>query len=200
MKLHLRDWHILLLIMALMVSIGINVGALGRAIADSMMENHPMAITPVSCPDPEISFQVDQTIVREIERAAFRSRALAILAEDKSVIADAIFELSPEYGFQPAQILALIEIESGGDPRAISKTGDYGLMQVNFRTWQRELGLDRRRILEVKYNLRAGLEILRRYHREAGDFWIAVHRYNNGYRGTNPKYLQRAIKAIRRRP
>ncbi|MDD4052457.1 MAG: transglycosylase SLT domain-containing protein [candidate division Zixibacteria bacterium] len=200
MKLHLRGWQILLLIMALMVSIGINVGALGRAVADSIAGNRQMAISPIARPDPEISHQVNQTVIREIERAAFRSRALAILAEDKSAIADAIFELSPEYGFQPAQIMALVEIESGGDPRAISHTGDYGLMQVNLHTWQRELGLDRHRILETKYNLRSGLEILRRYHREAGDFWIAVHRYNNGYRGTDQKYLQKAIRAIRRRP
>jgi soluble lytic murein transglycosylase-like protein len=200
MKLHLRDWHILLLIMALMVSIGINVGALCRVIADSMAQNYHVPVPSIIRQDPEISRQVNQTIVREIERAAFRSRALAILAEDKSAIADAIFEISQEYGFQPAQILALVEIESGGNPRAISYTGDYGLMQVNLRTWQREIGLDRRRILEVKYNLRAGLEILRRYHREAGDFWIAVHRYNNGYRGTDQRYLQKAIKAIRRRP
>jgi soluble lytic murein transglycosylase-like protein len=200
MKLHLRGWQILLLIMALMVSIGINVGTLGRAIADSMARDHPSTVPPIARPDLEISRQVNQTIIREIERAAFRSRALAVLADDKSAIADAIFDLSPEYGFRPAQILALVEIESGGNSRAISNTGDYGLMQVNFRTWQRELGLDRRRILGVKYNLRAGLEILRRYHREAGDFWIAVHRYNNGYRGTDRKYLQRAIKAIRRKP
>jgi len=198
MKLHLRDWQVLALIMALMVSIGINVGALARAVVGTMAGDHSAPVIQIPKLDPEISWQVDQTIIREIERAAFRSRALAILDEEKNRIADAIFELSPEYGFTPAQILALVEIESAGNPRAISKTGDYGLLQVNMRTWQRELRLDRNRILEIKYNLRAGLQILQRYYREAGDFWIAVHRYNNGYRGTDQSYLQRAIKAMRR--
>lgn len=202
MKLHLRDWHILSLIMALLVSIGINIGSIGRAIADGSTEKHPGAVISIARPDPEISRQANQTIVHEIERAAFRSRALAILATDKSQIADAIFELSPEYGFKPAEILALVEIESGGDPKAISATGDFGLLQVNMRTWQRELNLDRRRILEIKYNLRAGLRILQRYYLEAGDFWIAVHRYNNGYLGSNHHYLRkikRAMKAIGRK-
>lgn len=198
MKLHLRDWQILSLIMALLISIGINIGALGRAIAGGSVGNRPGSIAPIGHPAPEISRQANQTIVREIERSAFRSRALGILAEEKSAIVDAIFDLSPEYGFKPAEILAMVEIESGGDPRAISKTGDFGLLQINLRYWQRELQLDRDRILEIKYNLRAGLRILRRYYLEAGGFWIAAHRYNQGYLGTDSSYIRKVIKAIRR--
>jgi len=55
-------------------------------------------------------------------------------------------------------IRAIIQVESSWNPQAISPTGDYGLMQINKRTWQNHYDWDR--ILEPEYNIIVGMEIL----------------------------------------
>lgn len=54
-------------------------------------------------------------------------------------------------------ILSIIQVESGGNPNAVSKTNDYGLMQINKTCWAKYYDFDR--ILEPEYNIQAGIEI-----------------------------------------
>ena len=55
-------------------------------------------------------------------------------------------------------VCAIIQVESGWNANAISSTGDYGLMQINKKTWQNHF--DWNRILEPEYNVNAGIKIL----------------------------------------
>jgi hypothetical protein len=50
---------------------------------------------------------------------------------------------------------AIVMRESKGNPRAISRTGDYGLAQINRRTWQHAPWWDTRKMLEPAYNAAA---------------------------------------------
>lgn len=74
-------------------------------------------------------------------------------------------------------VKAIIHVESRGDSLAVSKTGDYGIMQINKRTWQKVY--DFNRILELEYNITAGYEILKRCLAASnGNMRHALKRYN----------------------
>jgi hypothetical protein len=81
-----------------------------------------------------------------------------------------------------AQLAAAIAMaESGGNPRAVSLTGDYGLWQVNARSWPQ---FEVQRLLEPAYNA-AAMAIIART-RNGWDHW-SVHkngRYKNFLPGT----------------
>ena len=49
--------------------------------------------------------------------------------------------------------------ESGNNPRAISKTGDYGLMQVNYGVWGKEFSISKESLLDPDTNLRIAKQI-----------------------------------------
>jgi hypothetical protein len=81
-----------------------------------------------------------------------------------------------------AQLAAAIAMaESGGNPKAISLTGDYGLWQVNARSWPQ---FDRNRLLEPAYNAKA-MAVIARTSR-GWDHW-SVHK-NGRYK----KFLEAA--------
>lgn len=44
---------------------------------------------------------------------------------------DYLFSVCESYGVEPALVLAMIDTESGFNTNSISKTGDFGLMQIN---------------------------------------------------------------------
>lgn len=44
---------------------------------------------------------------------------------------DYLFSVCESYGVEPALIIAMIDTESGFSTNSISKTGDFGLMQIN---------------------------------------------------------------------
>jgi soluble lytic murein transglycosylase-like protein len=86
----------------------------------------------------------------------------------------------------PELVLAVIEVESAFDAKAISSAGALGLMQV-MPFWTRELGRDDDNLLDPRINIRYGCTILAHYlHQESGDWRRALNRYNgrlhnNGY-------------------
>jgi soluble lytic murein transglycosylase-like protein len=55
-------------------------------------------------------------------------------------------------------VCAIISVESNWNYDVVSPTGDYGLMQINKKTWQNHYDWDR--ILEPEYNVKVGIEIL----------------------------------------
>lgn len=72
-----------------------------------------------------------------------------------------IIEVCDEYGFEPELILAIIQVESGFDASAISKTNDYGLMQINkcnHQGYEKLLGVTD--FLDPKQNILAGVYML----------------------------------------
>jgi soluble lytic murein transglycosylase-like protein len=86
-------------------------------------------------------------------------------------------------------VCGIIEVESNWNEKAISKTGDYGLMQINKRTWQKHFDWDR--ILEPEYNIMVGLYILELcLEKSRGDIFKALIYYNGSCKYP-PKVLKK---------
>ncbi|MCA1772966.1 MAG: lytic transglycosylase domain-containing protein [Halomonas sp.] len=81
-------------------------------------------------------------------------------------------------GLPPELVLALIQVESGFNAKAVSSAGAVGLMQI-MPFWIEELGLPMDDLTNPTRNLRYGCTILAHYLAvEQGDFTHALARYN----------------------
>jgi len=70
------------------------------------------------------------------------------------------------WGIDARIAMAVIHVESRGNPRAVSRTGDYGLFQVNCATWKRAAKLTScRQLLDPARNIMLGTWILSKYQR-----------------------------------
>ena len=90
-------------------------------------------------------------------------------------------------GLDPALVLAVIRAESGGEPRAVSRSGAIGLMQLMPATAAvvaRKLGLEaptRERLFDPETNIRLGTRYLAQLRRQFCDEpWLYVAAYNAG--------------------
>jgi len=89
-------------------------------------------------------------------------------------------------GFSPEFVLAVIRVESGGDPFAISSKGALGLMQLLPTTGQavaREVGLrwdGPETLFDPVVNVRLGVAYLERLRARYGSLSIALTAYNWG--------------------
>jgi len=91
---------------------------------------------------------------------------------------DAIARAALETGLEPALLAAVVEVESGFDPFAVSPKGAAGLMQLMPGT-ARELSLDDP--FDAAANIAAGARWLRRLiDRYQGDLDLALAAYNAG--------------------
>lgn len=93
-----------------------------------------------------------------------------------------MIEMCEKYELPFALALAVAEQESRFNPDAVSKTDDYGLMQinkVNFK-WLREKGIEP---LDYKGNIEAGVLILSEAVKKHGDYGLALMAYNCGDAG-----------------
>jgi soluble lytic murein transglycosylase-like protein len=95
----------------------------------------------------------------------------------------------------PDLVESIIEVESRGDPKAISKCGAIGLMQVNWPVWKSELlkkGITREDLFHPKKNRIAGVYILKKHYRWAkGD----MRKTLQGYSGDARLYYERVVAA-----
>lgn len=94
---------------------------------------------------------------------------------------DLIYAMSGQYAVNPYLVTALIQVESAFNPRAVSRKGARGLMQLMPGT-ARRFGLNKRRDLfnPVK-NLEAGIRYLRWLSdRFSGDAALVLAAYNAG--------------------
>ncbi len=100
-----------------------------------------------------------------------------------------IREKALKYGVDPKLIRAIIMVESGFNPRAVSRKGAKGLMQLMPET-ARRYGV--RNIFDPEENIEAGVRHLRELIDRFGDVRLAVAAYNAGpkaverYRGIPP--------------
>jgi len=90
-------------------------------------------------------------------------------------------------GLDPALVLAVIRAESGGDPRAVSRSGAVGLMQLMPATaaaFARKLGLDPptpEELFDPETNIRLGTRYLAHLRRLFHDQpWLYIAAYNAG--------------------
>ena len=144
----------------------------------------------------------DQIIIRNSFNN-FVNRASLGLAKLK--FKAAIEQASKEHDIDPKIINAIIEQESGFNPKAVSSKGALGLMQLMPQTAK---GLGVKNPLDAVENIRAGTKyfssLLNRYH---GNVTLALSAYNAGpsnvdkYGGIPPfnetkKYVRKIIDKI----
>jgi hypothetical protein len=87
-------------------------------------------------------------------------------------------------------VRAIIQVESKGDTLAISKTGDYGIMQVNKRVWHSKF--DFNRIHELEYGIYAGYSVFSMCMKQArGNTRQALRLYNGSY-----SYADRVMRLV----
>lgn len=82
-------------------------------------------------------------------------------------------------------VIAMIDVESSFRANVVSKTNDYGLMQINtcnHETLSKDLGITD--FLDSFQNVRCGIYIIAGHLRKTdGDIVLALMRYNNGATG-----------------
>jgi soluble lytic murein transglycosylase-like protein len=97
----------------------------------------------------------------------------------------------------PELVLAVVNVESGFDRLAISRSGAFGYMQI-MPFWLREIGQDGDNLFQAKTNLRMGCTILRYYlDQEKGSYVRALARYNGSY--GKPDYPYLVLNLLNRR-
>jgi soluble lytic murein transglycosylase-like protein len=111
-------------------------------------------------------------------------------AFDRAELRKLVHEVSTEHGVDPKLIDALVVIESGYNPKAVSRKGAMGLMQLMPETAKR---LDVDDPFNPAENIRGGVrEFSRLVRRYSGNLQLALAAYNAGegavsrYRGVPP--------------
>ena len=78
-------------------------------------------------------------------------------------------------------VVCMIEVESNWQVNAVSKSGDYGLMQINKYWWSDTI--DFNRIFEPEYNIKSGIHILETYiNLSNGCIYDGLRKYNGSSR------------------
>jgi soluble lytic murein transglycosylase-like protein len=135
------------------------------------------ACLAAGCPDALWERRVDRYEDHLFERMPDLDPALH---ED---LARAILTEADAARLDPLLVLAVIEVESGFDPAAVSRAGALGLMQLLPGTMQREaagLGLTANDPGDPVANVRAGVRYLRRCLDSYPDRDVALMAYNSG--------------------
>ena len=131
------------------------------------------------------------------------------VALDHSELRQLVNRISLEHGMDPKLVDALVRVESSYDPRAVSRKGAMGLMQLMPDTANRLKVEDP---FNPEENVRAGVkEFSRLVDRYAGSLQLALAAYNAGegavarYRGIPPytetrNYISRILTLYTGRP
>ena len=125
---------------------------------------------PEEDPEPQVRFY-DIPLSRELQEYTFR--------------------LCEENGLDYEMVLALMDQESDYREKIISKTNDYGIMQINEinHEWlKEELGIDD--FLEAEQNILAGIRILTELTEKYEDPHLVLMAYNCGETGAKRLWKQ----------
>ncbi len=145
----------------------------------------------------EEKVEADSHILADVELLKYQDKVLKKRYPVFAKIVRAVHKKSRDYGFEPNLIMSLIHVESSFRPYAVSSHGAYGLMQINYSVWKKELDIDYRRIFEIEYNIDLGLKVLKRYYKlTKGNILQALHLYNNGFQYQNHKYKHKVLNTI----
>jgi soluble lytic murein transglycosylase-like protein len=140
---------------------------------------------------------------------ALASAELGAASFERGELRRLIHEVSTEHGVDPKLIEALVRVESDFDPKAVSRKGAMGLMQLMPETAKR-LNVDDP--FDPADNVRGGVrEFSRLVSRYSGNLQLALAAYNAGegavskYRGVPPyaetrSYVSRILSLYTGRP
>ena len=132
----------------------------------------PPARAPDSIPRP-----ADPLAAQVLERMP--SLTVNTAAELAAVVRDE----SRSAGLDPVLVLAVIGVESGWSPSAVSERGARGLMQLRrlaLESEEREAGLQPGDVHDPVHNVRMGIRYLARMVASFGDLDLALVAYNSG--------------------
>jgi soluble lytic murein transglycosylase-like protein len=117
----------------------------------------------------------------------------ASIASRVRALSPVIDEAAHLAGVDRALLMAVIDVESGGNPQAISPRGATGLMQLMPDTGQRHGASN---LFDPRQNVAAGARYLKALTRQFGELPLALAAYNAGegavqkYRGQIPPYAE----------
>jgi soluble lytic murein transglycosylase len=126
------------------------------------------------------------------------SRRIRLEPAEIKVLTRTILDESRRAKIEPRLILGLIHVESSGNPRAVSKVGALGLMQLRPDTavaMAEELGIEwdgPESLFDPNLNVRLGVRYLARMIDRFGDLDVALAAYNFG-----PTRIARVIRTGR---
>ena len=100
-------------------------------------------------------------------------------ARPATPFAEPIYESARRHGLNPSLVAAVVRTESSFDPRAVSRKGARGLMQLMPATGRR-LGVAPAELYEPEKNLDAGSRYLRQLLDRFGALELALAAYNAG--------------------
>lgn len=105
------------------------------------------------------------------------------------------------YSINPSLLRAIAHVESGGNPKALSRNSDgsedIGLMQIN-SVWLPKLasfGIRRKDLLDPCTSIQVGAWVLSLNVRRYGETWRAVGAYNSGRHEKREAYVRRVMLA-----
>ena len=146
---------------------------------------------------PEVALEAtEEDPVRLAVAERLTSRGAAFGSEELESLSAAIVAEAEAFGFAPSLVTAVIEVESGFDPFAVSRVGAMGLMQVLPSTGQAlaaELGIDwhgSRTLFDPVANVRIGIAYLAKMRDRFEHLPTALAAYNYG-----PSAIVRRVRA-----
>lgn len=150
-----------------------------------------------SAPDSPMEHGVELPEPVMVESLEFASPIEEVQEESDDIqdILLLIDDISREYKVDADLVKAIIECESGFDPNAISKTNDYGLMQINkcnHKSLSETLGITD--FLDPKSNILAGVYMLSTLKQYADTEEKLLMCYNLGVNGAKKKWSRGIYK------
>lgn len=125
--------------------------------------------------------------------ASVATDARVFHAAEPEGLAIQILQAARRHSLDPYLVAAVIRVESGYNPYAVSKAGALGLMQV-MPFWREVLAVPRANLMKPAVNLDVGCQVLARYLKQYGG---KVTRALGAYHGSWPSrvYPQKIEKA-----
>jgi soluble lytic murein transglycosylase-like protein len=108
----------------------------------------------------------------------------ASIASRVMALAPMVDEVARAANMDSALLMAVIDVESGGNPQAVSPKGATGLMQLMPETGARHGASN---LFDMRQNITAGARYLHQLIRQFGDLQLALAAYNAG-EGAVQKY------------
>jgi len=107
-------------------------------------------------------------------------------------IAEFVREAGKKFDIEPEIIASIIVVESSVRPYAISRGGDYGLMQIRYKVHKDKVK-SANHLLDPKTNIFIGTKIFKQYYEQKRDLRKALIRYSGG----NKKMAAKVLKVLK---
>jgi soluble lytic murein transglycosylase-like protein len=129
-----------------------------------------------------------------VETARLLQQQLQMPGDLAVEVAASIHRHTKSNGIDPELVVAMIKIESGGDPRAVSPKRAVGLMQVHYPVWGKALGVSYEELFEIDTNIGAGIQILNHYLDRYEDLGKALAAYSGNPRSS--RYSRKVLRTL----